>query len=163
MILRCCYLNCQTLIFYSSLFLYGDGYRQYVYALKYLFGSDRKRETENGKSERIKKDESSFHFFYCSISLWTNNGALSVDVNTRGTQVWNMVHRSRSTSSLFWRHAAWCPIREEIASCGSDKTIRIWRCIDGAWKLYSTLVGEHKKTIRCVEYSPDGQYFILFL
>lgn len=67
MILRCCYLNCQTLIFYSSLFLYGDGYRQYVYALKYLFGSDRKRETENGKSERIKKDESSFHFFYCSI------------------------------------------------------------------------------------------------
>ncbi|KAK8793404.1 hypothetical protein WA158_004763 [Blastocystis sp. Blastoise] len=59
-------------------------------------------------------------------------------------------------NSEVW-YASWCPTRDEIASCGSDRTIRIWKKVDGKWILYSTLVGEHKKTVRCVEYSPDGK------
>lgn len=59
--------------------------------------------------------------------------------------------------------AAWHQTADTLATCGEDKTIRIWTCdpssLAGAgWKMNSILSDGHTRTIRDVSWSPCGQY-----
>ncbi|EMS46740.1 putative cytosolic iron-sulfur protein assembly protein CIAO1-like protein [Triticum urartu] len=45
-----------------------------------------------------------------------------------------------------------------LASCGADKTVRIWkRAPDGAWHCSDVLEGVHERTVRSCAWSPDGK------
>ncbi|XBI12510.1 hypothetical protein VPH35_139376 [Triticum aestivum] len=45
-----------------------------------------------------------------------------------------------------------------LASCGADKTVRIWkRAPDGAWHCSDVLEGVHESTVRSCAWSPDGK------
>ena len=56
--------------------------------------------------------------------------------------------------------AAWHPTEPILATCSSDKSVRLWSpsTADGAvkWKSIGTLEGEHGRTVRQVAWSPDG-------
>eukprot|EP00474_Spongospora_subterranea_P000635 CRZ01093.1 hypothetical protein [Spongospora subterranea] len=56
---------------------------------------------------------------------------------------------------------AWHPGQDLVlASCGSDKTIRIWKQVgrdhQKQWVCFATVATGHKRTIRCLAWSPDG-------
>jgi WD40 repeat protein len=72
-------------------------------------------------------------------------------------------------------NVAWHPSADVIASCGGDKTIRLWsRDVAAAtaaaassnaapgnpkdkhWRCIATLDGEHARTVRALAWSPDG-------
>lgn len=59
---------------------------------------------------------------------------------------------------------AWHPTLPLLASCGGDKTVKLWSpsgrtgSTVGEWALITTLEGEHQRTIRHVEWSPNGQH-----
>jgi len=51
----------------------------------------------------------------------------------------------------------WSPQGDLLASCSSDKTIKIWgKGSDGYLECKATLEGAHKKTIRAMCWTPDG-------
>lgn len=62
-------------------------------------------------------------------------------------------------------HVDWSPSGLSIASCGTDKTIRIWsraapphaHAADG-WSCQAVLEEGHQRTIRCVCWAPDGRF-----
>ncbi|XP_058128026.1 probable cytosolic iron-sulfur protein assembly protein Ciao1 [Anopheles ziemanni] len=55
--------------------------------------------------------------------------------------------------------AAWHPGGKIFASCGEDKTIRIWTKADGErWTAQTVLADGHSRTIRDVSWSYCGQY-----
>jgi WD40 repeat protein len=62
--------------------------------------------------------------------------------------------------------ADWHPQGDCIASCGGDRTVRVWKRfesvgdVEGAWVLVATLTGDHQRTIRSVAWSPDGQLLV---
>jgi len=54
--------------------------------------------------------------------------------------------------------AKWNPTGTLIASCSSDKTIRIWGRVGDKWECKSVLAGQHQRTIRTVAWSPCGMF-----
>lgn len=54
---------------------------------------------------------------------------------------------------------AWSPSGALLATCGGDKSIRMWAkdAASGAWSCRSTLDGVHTRTVRCVAWSPCGR------
>lgn len=53
---------------------------------------------------------------------------------------------------------AWNPTGTLLASCGGDKTIRIWGQEGERWVCKSVLTDGHTRTIRSVAWSPCGNY-----
>ncbi|XP_052803579.1 probable cytosolic iron-sulfur protein assembly protein CIAO1 homolog [Mya arenaria] len=53
---------------------------------------------------------------------------------------------------------AWNPAGSLLASCGTDKTIRIWGREGDNWVCKSVLTDGHQRTIRNVAWSPCGNY-----
>lgn len=45
-----------------------------------------------------------------------------------------------------------------LASCGADKTVRIWALRDERWVCVGILDDTHSRTVRCVAWSPDGTH-----
>lgn len=64
----------------------------------------------------------------------------------------------RGHTNRVWT-VAWSPSGKYLASCGGDKTIRIWSkdaSDDSKWVCTSVLDGVHTRTVRCVAWSPCG-------
>uniref|UniRef100_A0A8C5MGW2 Probable cytosolic iron-sulfur protein assembly protein CIAO1 n=1 Tax=Leptobrachium leishanense TaxID=445787 RepID=A0A8C5MGW2_9ANUR len=53
---------------------------------------------------------------------------------------------------------AWNPTGTLLASCGGDRTIRIWAKEDTNWVCKSVLGEGHQRTVRKVSWSPCGNY-----
>ncbi|XP_061390997.1 probable cytosolic iron-sulfur protein assembly protein Ciao1 [Musca vetustissima] len=53
---------------------------------------------------------------------------------------------------------SWHPKGNAFASCGEDKTIRIWSLSGNTWTTKTILSDGHKRTIRSVAWSKCGQY-----
>jgi len=52
----------------------------------------------------------------------------------------------------------WSPNGSMLASCGGDKTIRIWTSQGKQWSCNAILSEGHQRTIRRVSWSPDSKY-----
>lgn len=55
-------------------------------------------------------------------------------------------------------NVCWHPSGESLASCGEDKTIRIWMYDKSKWAIKTILTEGHTRTIREVAWSPCGNY-----
>jgi WD40 repeat protein len=55
-------------------------------------------------------------------------------------------------------HVSWSPTGNNFATCGGDKTIKIWGKDKGKWECKTTLQGTHQRTVRRVAWSPDSKY-----
>ena len=52
----------------------------------------------------------------------------------------------------------WHPQGNLLASCGEDKTVRIWGREGSKWVTKAILADGHQRTIREVAWSPNGNY-----
>lgn len=70
-------------------------------------------------------------------------------------------HNLKSTlkghTDVIWC-VAWAPNGKELASCGADKTIRIWNELVDKWVTVDILSEGHTKTVRYLDYSKCGSY-----
>jgi len=55
-------------------------------------------------------------------------------------------------------HVSWNPSGTLLASCGTDKTIRIWGLEGEKWVCKTVLEGAHDRTVRSCSWSPCGSY-----
>lgn len=53
---------------------------------------------------------------------------------------------------------SWFPKNNTVATCGEDKTIRIWSQDGQRWTIKTILSDGHSRTIRDVAWSPCGQF-----
>uniref|UniRef100_A0A146LGL8 Probable cytosolic iron-sulfur protein assembly protein Ciao1 n=1 Tax=Lygus hesperus TaxID=30085 RepID=A0A146LGL8_LYGHE len=54
--------------------------------------------------------------------------------------------------------AKWNASGSLLASCGEDKTVRLWGTSGGQWKLKTVLEDGHQKTVRDLSWSPCGKF-----
>uniref|UniRef100_A0ACD5WWP9 Uncharacterized protein n=1 Tax=Avena sativa TaxID=4498 RepID=A0ACD5WWP9_AVESA len=79
-----------------------------------------------------------------------------------GTVELRETHRLTGHADRAWA-LAWNPnpgsgVSPVLASCGGDKTVRIWkRAPDGAWQCTDVLEDTHNRTVRSCAWSPDGK------
>ena len=73
-----------------------------------------------------------------------------------------LIHTLRGHVETRVWHVAWSPSGKTLASCGADRTIRLWAAsADGdgaAWKCTAVLEEGHQRTIRCCAWSPCGRF-----
>ena len=55
---------------------------------------------------------------------------------------------------------AWAPGTSTLASCGSDKIIRVWMKTMNEWECCAALEGVHVRTVRSISWSPCGRYLL---
>lgn len=55
-------------------------------------------------------------------------------------------------------NVCWHPLGSCVASCGEDKTIRIWVLKGSQWVIKAILTEGHTRTIREIAWSPCGNY-----
>lgn len=55
-------------------------------------------------------------------------------------------------------NVAWHPLGGSLASCGQDKTIRLWGHEGPRWANTTILADGHQRTIREVAWSPCGNF-----
>lgn len=58
---------------------------------------------------------------------------------------------------IVW-NVSWHPQGKIFASCGEDKTIRLWSNEGQEWTIKTVLVDGHQRTIREVAWSPCGNF-----
>ncbi|KAI8895192.1 WD40-repeat-containing domain protein [Globomyces pollinis-pini] len=66
------------------------------------------------------------------------------ELHGHSNQVWNL---------------HWCPTRNVLLSCSSDKSIRFWSIQNNAWCQLKSIDMAHKRTIRNVKWNPSGLSF----
>ena len=55
-------------------------------------------------------------------------------------------------------YVSWSPDGNELLTCSSDRSVKLWGRMGDSWAVIETMDGIHKKTIRSCEMSPDGKY-----
>ncbi|CAG9862446.1 unnamed protein product [Phyllotreta striolata] len=69
-----------------------------------------------------------------------------------------LIQALNSDTGRVW-NVGWHPKGAALASCGEDKSIRIWtKDLRGKWTNKIVLTDGHKRTIRQVSWSPSGNY-----
>lgn len=58
---------------------------------------------------------------------------------------------------IVW-NVSWHPLGKVFASCGEDKTIKLWSNEGPEWTIKTVLVDGHQRTIREVSWSPCGNF-----
>ena len=59
------------------------------------------------------------------------------------------------TEPRVW-HLTWTSSGETLASCGEDRSIRLWAAAVGGWHCVAVLEEGHQRTVRWCAWSPDS-------
>lgn len=68
-----------------------------------------------------------------------------------------LLHELTGHEAQVW-HASWNTQTGELATCGSDKFVKVWKNNESGWDCVHTLEESATRTIRCCEWSPNGKY-----
>ena len=63
----------------------------------------------------------------------------------------------RAHEGVVW-YVSWSPDGNELLTCSSDKSVKLWSKMGDSWALKETMDGLHKKSIRACEMSPNGKF-----
>ncbi len=70
-----------------------------------------------------------------------------------------ILQKLQGHSDRVW-HVDWSSSGKYLASCGGDKTVRIWKQNSHSknWETIATLEDTHQRTIRRIAWSPDEKF-----
>uniref|UniRef100_A0A915ELH0 Uncharacterized protein n=1 Tax=Ditylenchus dipsaci TaxID=166011 RepID=A0A915ELH0_9BILA len=81
-------------------------------------------------------------------------------VQMKTEKIASVKHSSVSIASRVWC-VNWNFSGKVLASCGDDKSIKIWEYShDAGLRRLNTLSGDHTRTVRCASFSPCGKYLV---